>query len=72
MEADAKVGLAGRAGSATETATCNLCSKDPASGFYTGCMIKDGACRNSGWECDERGNLTKSPNASPSATEVGR
>lgn len=55
---DAAQGLVGRA-----TATRTLCAKDPSSGFYAGCMIRDGACSNSGWECDGQGNLTKSPNA---------
>lgn len=43
----------------TETAKCTLCSKVESSGFYTGCMVKDGEDRNSGWECDGNGNLNR-------------
>ncbi len=43
----------------TEKATCTLCAKVESSGFYTGCMIQDGACTDSGWQCDGNGNLTR-------------
>ena len=48
---------------ATETrmeyADCTLCAKVPSSGFYTGCMIQDGATKESGWQCDGHGHLTR-------------
>lgn len=40
-----------------ETAQCTLCSSEPSSGFYTGCMVRDGWA--SEWECDGEGNLTR-------------
>lgn len=41
-----------------ETAICTLCAKIESSGFYTGCLIKDGHDCN-GWQCDGNGNLTR-------------
>lgn len=43
----------------SEKSKCTLCAKVESPGFYTGCMIKDGACSDSGWECDGNGNLTR-------------
>ena len=40
-------------------ATCTLCAKVESPGFYTGCMIKDGECTDTGWQCDGNGNLTR-------------
>ena len=42
-----------------ETATCTLCAGIESPGFYTGCMIKDDNCKDSGWDCDGKGNLTR-------------
>lgn len=44
-----------------EHAQCTLCTSEPSPGFYTGCMIKDGFSKNSGWNCDGHGNLTRVP-----------
>lgn len=42
----------------SEQAKCTLCAGLPSSGFYTGCMFKDGHDCN-GWQCDGSGNLTR-------------
>ena len=42
-----------------ETAYCTLCSSRPSSGFYTGCMVKDGHVKE--WNCDGEGHLWRSP-----------
>jgi hypothetical protein len=41
-----------------EKAFCTLCAAEPSSGFYTGCMVKDGHAPE--WECDG-GKLTRKP-----------
>lgn len=43
----------------TERATCTLCAKVESQGFYTGCMIRDGYCTDSGWSCDGDGHLAR-------------
>lgn len=40
-----------------EHSKCTLCASSESSGFYTGCMIKDGHCKDSNWTCDGDGNL---------------
>ncbi len=42
---------------AQEPARCTLCSSETSSGFYTGCMVKDGHAPE--WDCDGKGNLTR-------------
>ena len=39
-----------------EYADCTLCSAVPSSGFYTGCMVKDGNA--AGWSC-KQGKLVR-------------
>ena len=56
-----------------EYADCTLCSAVPSSGFYTGCMVKDGNA--AGWSCKQgklvrwRGDaiLPDTTNAAPDA-----
>lgn len=38
---------------------CTLCAPTETSGFYTGCMIRDGACPGTEWVCDGEGHLTR-------------
>lgn len=40
-----------------EAVPCTLCSAEPSSGFYTGCMVKDGHAPE--WLCDGKGNLRR-------------
>lgn len=52
-----------------ETAVCTLCAATESTGFYTGCMIKDGNCKDSGWDCDGKGQLTRCTTSSKEASE---
>lgn len=49
---------------------CTLCAGAESPGFYTGCLINDGHVKDSEYDCDGRGNLTRkfSPSASLQAT----
>lgn len=38
---------------------CMLCTTDETSGFYLGCMVRDGHCQETGWTCDGKGNLSR-------------
>lgn len=55
----------------TERAQCTLCASEPSPGFYTGCMIQDGAAKQTGWNCDGKGNLTRFP-AAPAGEAYAR
>jgi hypothetical protein len=55
-----------------EYATCTLCASVESSGFYTGCMIADGHCKETGWKCDEHGHLSRPVGAEPGADNGAR
>jgi hypothetical protein len=42
-----------------ETAKCSVCTSDVDDPglHYPGCMVRDGHCKKSGWQCDGNGNL---------------
>ena len=42
-----------------EISHCTVCAGVPSDGFYTGCMIQDGALQKPGWACDGNGNLVR-------------
>ena len=43
----------------TERAYCTLCCGVESPGFYTGCMINDGALTDTTWKCDGDGHLSR-------------
>ena len=42
-----------------EISRCTVCAGVPSDGFYTGCMIQDGALQKPEWACDGNGNLVR-------------